>query len=64
MRASSTPLNMKLACERHIPGLLDYAGGRIICAPMSTEASRDGLWLYNLILRYRHRATRPKQDSR
>ena len=42
----------ELGSECHIPGLLDYAEGRIICAPMGTEASRDGLWLYNLILRY------------
>jgi hypothetical protein len=42
----------ELGSECYIPGLLDYADGRIICAPMGTEASRDGLWLYNLILRY------------
>ncbi len=42
----------ELGSECYVPGLLDYADGRIICAPMGTEASRDGLWLYNLILRY------------
>jgi hypothetical protein len=42
----------ELGSECQIPGLLDYADGRIICAPMSTEESRDGLWLYNLILHF------------
>jgi hypothetical protein len=42
----------ELGSECQIPGLLDYADGKIICAPMSTEESRDGLWLYNLILHY------------
>jgi hypothetical protein len=42
----------ELGSECYIPGLLDYADGSIICAPMGTEASRDGLWLYNLILRF------------
>lgn len=42
----------ELGSECQIPGLLDYADGKIICASMSTEESRDGLWLYNLILRY------------
>src|SRR5260370_27895651 len=42
----------ELGSECRIPGLLDYADGKIICAPMSTEESRDGLWLYNLILHY------------
>jgi hypothetical protein len=32
----------ELALECQIPGLLDYADGKIICAPMSTEESRDG----------------------
>ncbi len=42
----------EVASECHIPGLLDYADGQIICAGMTTEQSRDGLWLYNLILRF------------
>src|SRR5713101_2966337 len=42
----------ELGSECQIPGLLDYADRKIICAPMSTEESRDGLWLYNLILHY------------
>ena len=42
----------ELGSECRIPGLLDYADGKIICAPMSTEESTDGLWLYNLILHY------------
>lgn len=42
----------ELGSECRIPGLLDYADGKIICASMSTEESKDGLWLYNLILRY------------
>jgi gamma-glutamylcyclotransferase len=42
----------ELGSECQIPGLLDYAEGKIICASMSTEESRDGLWLYNLILHY------------
>jgi len=42
----------ELGSECYIPGLLDYAEGKIICAPMSTEESRDGLWLYNLILQF------------
>jgi len=33
----------ELGSECQIPGLLDYADGKIICAPMSTEESRDGL---------------------
>jgi hypothetical protein len=42
----------ELGSECQIPGLLDYADGKIICARMNTEESRDGLWLYNLILRF------------
>jgi hypothetical protein len=42
----------ELGSECQIPGLLDYADGKIVCASMSTEESRDGLWLYNLILHY------------
>ncbi|SRR5216684_2576782 len=42
----------ELASECYIPGLLDYGEGKIICAPMSTEQCRDGLWLYNLILEH------------
>ncbi len=40
----------ELGSECRIPGLLDYSDGRIICAPMSFEESRGGLWLYNLVL--------------
>jgi hypothetical protein len=32
----------ELSSECQIPGLLDYAGGKIICAAISTEESRDG----------------------
>jgi gamma-glutamylcyclotransferase (GGCT)/AIG2-like uncharacterized protein YtfP len=42
----------ELGSECRIPGLLDYADGKIICAGMNTEESRDGLWLYNLILHF------------
>jgi len=42
----------ELGSECYIPGLLDYGEGKIICALMSTEESRDGLWLYNLVLQY------------
>ena len=42
----------EVGSECHIPGLLDYADGKIICASMSTEESKDGLWLYNLAVRY------------
>jgi len=42
----------ELGSECHIPGLLDYAEGKILCAPMSTEESRDALWLYNLVLQF------------
>ena len=42
----------ELGSECQIPGLLDYADGKIICAAMSTEESKDSLWLYNLILHY------------
>jgi gamma-glutamylcyclotransferase len=42
----------ELGSECQIPGLLDYANGKIICASMNTEESRDGLWLYNLVLHY------------
>jgi Apea-like HEPN len=42
----------ELGSECYIPGLLDYGEGKIICALMSTEESRDGLWLYNLALQY------------
>jgi len=42
----------ELGSECRIPGLLDYADGKIICASMSTEESKDGLWLYNLAVRY------------
>lgn len=36
----------ELGSECYIPGLLDYAEGKIIRAPVSTEQSRDGLWPY------------------
>lgn len=42
----------ELGSECQIPGLLDYADGKIICASMSTQESSHGLWLYNLILHY------------
>lgn len=42
----------ELGSECRIPSLLDYADGNIICAGMNTEQSRDGLWLYNLVLRF------------
>jgi len=45
-------IEFELGSECQIPGLLDYVDGKIICAAMSTEESRDGLWLYNLILRF------------
>ena len=51
----------ELGSECRIPGLLDYADGKIICAGMSTEESRDGLWLYNLVLRF---PTGPHQINR
>lgn len=40
----------ELGSECRIPGLLDYADGKIICALMSTEECRSGLWPYNLVL--------------
>ena len=42
----------ELGSECFTPGILDYADGQIICAPLSPEKSRSGLWLYNLILRF------------
>lgn len=42
----------EIGSECQISGLFDYADGKIICAAMSTEKSRDGLWLCNLVLRY------------
>jgi hypothetical protein len=42
----------ELGSESEISGVLDYGNAQIICAPMSTEESRDGLWHYNLILHY------------
>jgi hypothetical protein len=45
-------VEFELGSECRIPGLLDYAEARIICAPMTIEKSREGLWLYNLILRF------------
>lgn len=42
----------ELGSECQIRGLLNYADQKIICASMSIEESRDGLWLYNLILHY------------
>jgi hypothetical protein len=42
----------ELGSECRIPGLLNYADGKIICARMSTEESKDSLWLYNLVLRF------------
>ena len=47
----------ELGSECQIPGLLDYADGKIICASMSTQESSHGLWLYNLILHYRSAPT-------
>jgi len=40
----------ELGSECRIPGLLDYADGRIICSLMGTKESAGGLWLYNLTL--------------
>jgi len=40
----------ELGSECYVPGLLNYGDGKIICAPMSTEPSKDRLWLYNLML--------------
>jgi len=40
----------ELGSECRIPGLLDYSDGKIICALMSTEEGRGGLWPYNLVL--------------
>jgi gamma-glutamylcyclotransferase (GGCT)/AIG2-like uncharacterized protein YtfP len=51
----------ELGSECRIPGLLDYADGKIVCAGMNTEESRDGLWLYNLIL---HFPTGPRDVNR
>jgi gamma-glutamylcyclotransferase len=45
-------VEFELGSECRIAGLLDYGNGRIICAPMSTGESGDGLWLYNLVLRF------------
>ena len=42
----------ELGSECSIPGLLDYADGQIVCAPLSLEKSRSGLRLYNLTLRF------------
>src|SRR6266404_9565643 len=42
----------ELGSECRIPGLLDYGDGKIICAAMSIDESRDGFRLYNLILRF------------
>jgi gamma-glutamylcyclotransferase (GGCT)/AIG2-like uncharacterized protein YtfP len=42
----------ELGSECQIPGVLDYADHKIICSAMSTEESKEGLWLYNLILRF------------
>lgn len=33
----------ELGSESQISGVLDYANAQIICAPMSTEESRDGV---------------------
>jgi hypothetical protein len=41
----------ELGSERRIPGLLNYSDGKIICALMSTEEGKGGLWPYNLVLR-------------
>jgi len=45
-------IEFEIGSECQIQGLLDYADGKIICAAMSTEESKDGLWLYNLILHF------------
>jgi hypothetical protein len=42
----------ELGSECSLHGLLDYGDGRFICAPMSTERSKEGLWLYNLVLSF------------
>ena len=54
-------IEVEVGSECQISGLLDYADGKIICAAMSTEESRDGLWLYNLIL---HFPTGPKFNTK
>jgi hypothetical protein len=53
----------ELGSECDISGLLDYADGQIVCAPMTTEESREGLFkdgilgeliaLMSLFFRYR-----------
>src|ERR1700743_1638343 len=45
-------VEFELGSECRIAGLLDCDNGRIICAPISTEESSGGLWLYNLVLRF------------
>ncbi len=42
----------EIGSECYIPGLLDYADGGIICAPMYRPESSDGLRLYNLVLQF------------
>jgi hypothetical protein len=42
----------ELGSECDIPGLLDYADGAVICAPMPGPRPVDGLSLYNLVLRF------------
>ncbi|HUK31292.1 MAG TPA: gamma-glutamylcyclotransferase [Candidatus Acidoferrum sp.] len=45
-------IEYELGSECQIFGVLDYANGQMILAPMSTEESRDRLWLYNLTLHF------------
>lgn len=42
----------ELGSECSLHGLLDYGDGRIICAPMSLGRSKDGLWLYSLLISF------------
>jgi hypothetical protein len=42
----------ELGSDCRIIGLLDYDQARMICAPVSLEQSRSGLFLYNLTMKY------------
>ena len=41
-----------MGSDCHIPGLLDYGNQKIICGPLTTEKSKNGLYLYSLSFKY------------
>src|SRR5262249_1004922 len=53
----------ELGSECRISGLLDYSNGKIICAPLTTEKAKNGLFLYNLSVKVRYGGQLPNVQA-